>query len=46
MEFAEVIGELIPKKALPNSAIEFICKLFNGIINLGNYPRKLKNLLS
>jgi len=27
---------------LQNSAIEVICKLFNGIITLGYYPKKLK----
>jgi len=27
---------------LPNSAIEVICKLFNGIITLGYYPKKWK----
>jgi len=31
---------------LSNSAIEVICKLFNGIITLGYYPKKWKNLLS
>jgi len=38
-------GDLITPKIiieLPNSAIEVICKLFNGIISLGYYPRKLK----
>jgi len=27
---------------LPNSAIEVICKIFNGIITLGYYPKKWK----
>jgi len=27
---------------LPNSAIKVICKLFNGIITLGYYPKKWK----
>jgi len=30
---------------LPNSAIEVICKIFNGIITLGNYPKKWKKSL-
>jgi len=27
---------------LPNSDVDVICKLFNGIITLGNYPKKWK----
>jgi len=31
---------------LPNSAIEVVCKLFDGIISFGYYPRKrLKSII-
>jgi len=36
-------GDQITQKILielPNSAIEVICKLFNGIITFGYYPKK------
>jgi len=35
--------QIIPKMLieLPNSAIEVICKLFDGIITHGYYPKKM-----